>query len=114
MDLTCALSHDGEYYYYFKGTADDGEAVTMTKNNEDVIITSDDGTLKGTLMIQKTAAANGSSAIEYTINAKNGVYIDMEDMELTVSVDKDGDGIYETPLEQVLQQDWSVLTLPIH
>ena len=100
MHLTCALSHDGEYYYYFDGTAADGETVTMTKTNEDVIITSDDGSLKGSLFVRKTDTAEGSSAIEYTINAKNSVYVDMEDMELTVSVDKDGDGIYETPLEQ--------------
>lgn len=100
MDLVCALSHDGEYYYYFMGAAADGESVTMIKNNEDVIITSNDGSLKGTLLARKTDTATGSSAIEYTINAKNSVYVDMEDMELTVSIDKDGDGIYETPLEQ--------------
>ena len=98
--MSCSISYDGEYYYTFFGTASENETVTMKKTNEDVIITSNDGSLKGTLLVRKTDTATGSSAIEYTINAKNSVYVDMEDMELTVSVDKDGDGIYETPLEQ--------------
>ncbi|MGN0631758.1 MAG: dockerin type I domain-containing protein [Ruminococcus sp.] len=100
MCIVCSISYDGEYYYYFAGTAAENETVTMTKTNEDVIITSNDGSLKGTLLVTKTDTAEGSSAIEYTINAKNSVYVDMEDLELTVSVDKDKDGIYETPLEQ--------------
>lgn len=100
MHIVCSISYDGEYYYYFMGTAAENETVTMTKTNEDVIITSDDGSLKGTLLVKKTDTSEGSSTIEYTINAKNGVYVDMEDLELTVSVDKDKEGIYETPLEQ--------------
>lgn len=106
MELTCSISYDDEYYYTFAGTAAENETVTMKKVNEDVIITSDDGTLKGTLLIRSNndsielETGTDKSYIEYTVNAKNGIYCDMEDGKLTVYVDKDGDGTYETPIEK--------------
>lgn len=106
MELRCSISYDDEYYYNFYGTAAENETVTMKKVNEDVIITSDDGTLKGTLLIQSNndsielETGTDESYIEYTVNAKNGIYCDMEGVKLTVYVDKDGDGTYETLIEK--------------
>lgn len=78
----------------------------MTKVNEDVIVTSDDGTLKGTLCVVENDDSielenkADSGFIEYSVNVKNGIYADMEGGKLTVYIDKDGDGTYETPLEK--------------
>lgn len=119
MIFKCGLSDDctGGYYYYFWGTAAENETVKMMFSGKDVIITSDDGTLKGTLLIKDCinkrpknqsesddSSSNDtftSSYIEYTINAANGVYVKVNDMatkDISVTIDKDGDSVYETPL----------------
>lgn len=106
LEVTCSISYDDDDYYIFDGTAAENETVTMTKVNEDVIVTSDDGTLKGTLCVVENDDSielenkADSGFIEYSVNVKNGIYADMEGGKLTVYIDKDEDGTYETPLEK--------------
>ncbi len=94
MNAVCSLSYDNEYYYYFCGTAAVGETVTMERDNDGVIISSSDGTLKGSVDVY------GVTPKVIGISAKDSVRISVVDKTTIVSLDKDGDGIYESPIEQ--------------
>lgn len=97
MSITVSLSYDdysyGTGYFYFKGDADEGDTVTMEKADDGVIVSSKNGNiLKGWLQLYSTHDPQN-------ISIKGSFYATNENDKMVIYLDVDGDGVYESPLE---------------
>lgn len=108
MSVMCSLSYPDKYYYYFMGTAAENETISIEEYENGVLMSSSDGTLKGTMLIKSrnkdVTLINDDktkSNIELPMYISGNAYVTIDDNKnAVIYLDEDKDGVYDTPLEQ--------------